>query len=552
MDSANTILKKTSCGLVALLLLGGLAPAAAQDCDMTGAYIVNLSQDEIDRNNNCLRFDDAVAQRSCVRDLLLDNLPQACRRNFDIFVPGSNQEYGAWKQFNYIFNSDNDRAHLSIQYEDAREVDNDLIDLDLGKYDQGVIDAKASLELLLDTILGDVRLGGSGADVRVFGHSKGSHAVALASEGNAYRNVEFYAFAQAARTAVDISSRSDIRPGKLGDPGYIHKLTDNLIGITWRNDEVQWMVGNGFSAGTEVPEMWGFPGYIKDERTSGTNPIIAEAFRIDHHNNYGGFYEDGRSDNDWREGEGSKDDGWPYCATGDKVAWDSNECDEGNVRFAPWFWGHHECRMQAFSMMKGAPRGSRYYIGYSGPRDRYSCRESERLIRVNYEMRYRWDVSDNQCVNKVQVEFRSLDGEQHSSFTVRGSEDNDGDWLIRRGSLNVPPHLMLRLDADLEEDGGNCSGPAQTELWINYLRLDFSHPGLGGNIDRTIIGFSEGNFAPPFTTLDNYLNTGWEQPDKSSEEYRMYFTESFNSIKLEVRERHPANGNFRKRVHLLD
>lgn len=540
--------------LFAALLLAG----TAQACDLTGAYIINLSQDEADKAvlDICTGRDSDSEVRECIKTELRIVLPRECRGAIDIFVPGSNQEFGAWKQFNYLFNTDNDRAHLSVQYQDAREADNDLKDFDLAAYDQGVLDALESLTHLLEAIRTATPSSGMGygTKVRVFGHSKGSHAVALAAENPRFAHMEFYAFAQAGRTERDISARVDIRPAKRGTPGYIHKLSENLVGITWENDEVRYMFGNDLTAGIEVPEIWGFPGYIKDTGTDGTSPILAEAFRIDHHNNYGGNYTDGLSGNDWRDGEGSRDKGWPYCATGDKIAWDSGECDETDVTFKPWFWGHPECRAETFRMMKSGAVGERYYIGNSGPRDRRSCRESERRMTARYTLRYRYNVPDKDCIHRVIVRFRDLDGRQTGAFTVNGTTDNDEKWLSATGDVVVPLHMKLELDVDLLEDAGSgtCDAFAsnESEVWIDYLRLSISEPGTARGITRSIIGYREGRGA--IRDLDEYSNTAWVASSGSQRQFDMEYSTTFNSIKIEANAEAPKSANFEKRVHLVD
>ena len=205
-------------------------------------------------------------------------------------------------------------------------------------------------------------------------------------------------------------------------------------------------------------------------------------------------------------------------------------------------------------MMKGGAVGDRYYIGYSGPRDRSSCRESQRNIEVRATMRYRWDLPDKDCINKMEVEFKSLDGDKWGSFTVEGTTRNDAEWFVKSWDLVIPHHLLLELDMDLREDndGGNCNsaGATETELWIDYLRLSMSEPGENKAVTRTVIGYREGRGT--LGTLDNYDNTAWRQPGKSSEQYRMYYSSFYNSIKIEVDSESPKKGNFEKRVHLLD
>ena len=45
--------------------------------------------------------------------------PAACTTAFDVFVPGTAAEHGAWKQFNAMFSRDTGRGYLSLQYQDA-------------------------------------------------------------------------------------------------------------------------------------------------------------------------------------------------------------------------------------------------------------------------------------------------------------------------------------------------------------------------------------------------------------------------------------------------
>ena len=54
----------------------------------------------------------------------------------------------------------------------------------------------------------------------------------------------------------------------------------------------------------------------------------------------------------------------------------------------------------------------------------------------------------------------------------------------------------------------------------------------------------------PFTTRTE--NVAWEQPNRSSEELKMYYSTLKNSIKIEGWTFRNNEGNFRKRVHLLD
>ena len=518
------------------------------ECDHIGAVIANLSQDELDKNdaNVCTSRDSDAGVEACIASQLRRDLPTSCQQRVDVFVPGTNAEYGAWRQFNTIFDTDNDRGHVSLQYEDAREADNELQDLDGAKYDQGVIDARQSLMHLLRGL----RRNGA-TDIRVFGHSKGSHAAALVADEPEFRDVEFYAFAQPGRTNVDIDSRSDIRPGRLGRLGYIEKLSSNLVGITFRNDEVSDYTGNGFN-GIAVPERWEFPGWIREDRTTGGNALKS---RIDHHNNYGGLYTDGLASNRWRDGEGSRGAWVPYCATGDKIAWDSSECDKGNVTFQPWFWGSEHCQAQAFSMMETGSVGASYYIGYSGPRAADSCRENNQRVTASFSLRYRYDVPDKDCTHRTRVAFFDLNGNYISRFTVSGTQENDETWRTATGTVTVPIHMTLRIETELlEQPGfGSCAGVFESELWIESLRLTFNRPGIGGRDTRTIIGFREGRGADVLAQdLDVFENAAWTQPNKRNEDFVMEYSSFYDSIKIEGEADAGHAGNFNKRVHLID
>ncbi len=527
---------------------GATGRVATQACDHVGAVIANLSQDELDKDNPnvCTSLDSDAEVEVCIAQQLRVALPLGCWGNVDVFVPGTNAEFGAWKQFNHIFNSDNDRGHISLQYEDAREADNDLQDLDGAKYDQGVIDARQSLMHLLRGL----RRNGA-EDIRVYGHSKGSHAVALVADEPEFRDVDFYAFAQPGRTRVDIDSRSDIRPGRLGRLGYIEKLSNNLVGITFRNDEVAVYTGSGFN-GLGVPERWEFPGWIREDRTTGANPFKQ---RIDHHNNYGGLYTDGLAGNRWRDGEGARADWFPYCATGDKIAWDSSECDKGNVTFQPWFWGSEHCQARALDLMESGSIGASYYIGYSGPRAPDSCRENNQRVTASYNLRYRYNVPDKDCTHRTRIAFFDLDGNYVSRFTVSGTQENDEVWRNATGSVSVPLHMTLRIETELlEQDGfGSCAGIFESELWISSLTLSFNRPGIGGSDRRTIIGFREGRGADLLAQdLDVFENAAWTQPSKRSEEFVMEYSSFYDSIKIEGEADAGHKGNFNKRVHLVD
>lgn len=99
-----------------------LHPAVAAACDHVGAYRVNLSQDAADLldPNICTSKIIHSQIRQCIAQQISAAIADACKSNIDIYVPGTAAEHGARKQFNHLFRSDTDRAHLVLQYDDDR------------------------------------------------------------------------------------------------------------------------------------------------------------------------------------------------------------------------------------------------------------------------------------------------------------------------------------------------------------------------------------------------------------------------------------------------
>lgn len=309
-----------------------------------------------------------------------------------------------------------------------------------------------------------------------------------------------------------------------------------------------------------MPDIWSFPGYIWQENTGGgANPLTY--LHIDHHNNYGGVYTDGISGNDWRIGESTESDNFPYCATGDQTdALLSNECKKQNASKSPYFWGTPECVAEAFRMMARGEPGDRFLIGYSGPRLPGTCRESQHLTRVSWNLRYQFNLPDKDCVYHLRFGFVDIrTGEETDSFEVEGTTENDQDWHTPSGTVFVPYHIRLKIRAWLEEDsqGGlfpDCENFVnESEAFINYLRLSFPHPGTGVGEERTIIGLGEGRGSDIlFVDLHQWDNVAWQQPSQGSEELKMYYSTPKNSLKIEGLTFRNYEGNFQKRVHIVD
>ena len=541
-------------GVGALVLASFLNPlgALAQECTMNEVFIVNLSQDEIDIDDgltcNSLATDAAI--RSCIAAEIAEALPPGCNRRFDIFVPGTKAEHGAWKQFNHLFRTNSNRAKLSLRYEDVREIEGALGLFDPAKYDQGVADARESLILLIDALQRHF----PAQEIRVFGHSKGSHSVALVAP--LFRTVAFYAFAQPGRTDRDIDTSSDaIERGKLGRAGYIEKLSENLVGITFRNDEVRDFRGSDGRAPIFVPERWDVPGFIWQDNLGG-NP--AGSYRIDHHNSYGGDYTDGgNGPNDWRDGKGSVGLNLPYCATGTQSAWSKSECSERQVRQLPYFWGTPECEAEAYRMMARGAVGDRYDIGYSGPREPGSCHQANPILEASWRMRFRWNLPDQDCDFKLRFRFREIPSNRLTGeFVVTGNTGNDSEWIVEDGTAFVPIHMRLEVQAKLVYVNRStilpsCASLLESEAFLDWLELSFTHPATGEAIQRTVIGLNEG--AGAIGDLHRSNNVAWEQPDHGSEDFTLFFDPVFeNSLKFDGPTEAGNVGNFRKRVHLIE
>ena len=68
---------------------------------------------------------------------------------------------------------------------------------------------------------------------------------------------------------------NDIRAGERGRlHGYIEKATDNLVGVTWRNDEVQHYTGSGLND-LQMPEKWSYAGYTLQHPQRGEPALVS-------------------------------------------------------------------------------------------------------------------------------------------------------------------------------------------------------------------------------------------------------------------------------------
>jgi len=508
---------------------GAVDLSAANGCERIftpdDVYIINLSQDST-TGLSCSDPDREVLA-SCVGDRIRAAFADSpsCLAAFDVFVPGTNAEDGDFKQFTHIMSPLPGRSYISVQYSDKVDITESI------QYDKGVTDAGNALDELLYTLKQRFKT----TDVRVFGHSKGSDPVARVSNYPDYSEMQFYAFAQAGRTPASIR----------GVPGYIHKLSNNLLGITWQNDEVKYY--DGGSTGFQVPEIWGFPGYINQE----SGGMTVAPSRIDHHDNYGGDY--------------SKE-AHPYCATGNKSAMlATSECKKQNgVRFAPYFWGDGECTEIAYDMMANAGVGDKHYIGYSGPRAD-GCSDNVATVDVSYDLVYRISIADLQagdCRYTMKISFEGLDSgvsrADGGAITVLSTSDTG--WKRNTGTVKMPYHMRLKVSASMVDISGalsTCSGyfGADSESYIDKLKVTFTHPASGEQVSRTLIGNAEGieYFWPQTVTGKN--NVAWR---KSSGSWGMHYgipaadPTHGGALMIKGETGGGYSGSFYKWLHLVD
>lgn len=440
----------------------------------------------------------------------------------DIFVPGIFGEDGDASQFSSIISTDAGRGYIALQYND------DPVQASSIDYDQGVTDASNALNELLYAL--QQRF--SDPDIRVFGHGKGSDAVTRVSLNSDYTDIPFYAFGQPGRTQASL----------LGDPGNIQKLSNNLVGITWQNDEVQFYGGS--ANGSQLPQNWGYPGFIN----STGDVVNLSPFRIDHHNSYG-------SD--------TTQNAFPYCATGDKSAMTNiDECkQQDGVQHVANFWGDSQCTDIVHDMMSNAAIGDRHYIGFSGPRAD-NCKDTVGTIEVEYELTYLINIADqNDCQYNLNLEFKGLNegADRADGDTVSVSSVVDTNFITDTGTIQIPYHMRLELNADMVDVSGPFSScvnflGANSEAYIETFAVSFTHPVTNEAVTRTLIGNSEG-IEYLNANVAGEDNTGW---NKVSGIWDMFFMKPSavpthqGAIVVSGATAGGNTGSFFKQVHLVD
>ena len=486
-------------------------------------YIVDLSPDS-EAPGACGILNSREQVATCVERKIRSRFADSpgCLGEFDVFVPGTNQENGDYKQFTAIVDDNPGRTYLSLQYAYEPNLLEDTID-----YDKGVTNAGNALDDLLYTL----RTRFDSPVVRVYGHSKGSDPVARLSQRAQYSDVQFFAFAQAARTPSDLRA----------SPGYMKKLSDNLVVFTWQNDEVKYYTGG--DKGTQFPETWGFPGFVN--QAGGGQTLYP--MRIDHHNNYGGSYQ-------------KKD--FPYCAAGNKSAMGiTSECRlRDGVRYLPYFWGNAECKMMVYDMMENGDIGDQHYIGYSGPRAG-GCRDTVSTVTARYTLKYSINIADqDDCKYHMELGLRgrTSGNRRDNGSTIKWSSTRDTYNRTKTGTIQVPLHMTLNWKARMEDVSGRFSkcinyAGAKSEGYIHYFRVTFRHPGTGSTVTRTLIGNQEGiEYLWP-QKLAGKNNVAWR---KSRGDWDLHFglppSYPADALMIKGSTKDKSSGEFYKWVHLVD
>ncbi len=492
---------------------------------------------------------------NCVERLIKQALPLGCRTEIDIIIGGTNQEDGNPKQFAaLVFPGDNDlglesdnRGTISIGYSPASP-------LDTINYDRGVRKSRDILGVVLRVLKERIQP----ESVRVYGHSKGSHGVALAADRvlgvDGFENYHFFAFGQAARTTIKIDDTPDMKPSKMGAAGYIQKLTNNMVGITWENDEVRDYTGDGFN-GLKPSLSIRYPGKIIGGAGLGSGvPLYT---RFDHHNTYGGGYTESSV---------------PYCYTGSGFIIGLNSSHpcvkKVQVTYPAFFWGNADCRAKSWAMLEDENAPDKIWIGTSGPRvSSTNCAPKESTVSASYSFGYRHNQADKDCHLKMSVKAFGLNspgGDDRrpngSSFSV--SQDGDlalvGSAKRKTGSITLPYNMTLQVEAYLlRESGiGNCISVAETETYIDYLRVTFKHPVTNKSVTKYLIGNAE-IAAYPGLVAQGQLKSPWK---RTSGKWDLKYDVIYSALKIEgdtyaESERSPSLVSLirlTKTIHLID
>lgn len=406
-----------------------------------------------------------------------------------ILVPGTAAEDGCAKQFRSIIRQlKNGNNIVSMDYYEER-LFGDFTGKNKRDYDWSVDLGVKALKKLLNAT--------DAADIRVFGHSKGSHIVShVASLYEDDNRVKFWAFAQPQRVS---SSKSQHR-GKLGKRGFIEKSTTNLVTINWHNDEV-WYLKDSVGA----KNAWKYPGEVNDPETSGgTN-----ANRFDHHNNYGGHY---------------TEKACPYYPTGDDSRYNDPDedtqnklfCDTRTVEFHPYFWGDQRCFDLAMAAhyqprtdgngtradpeqiwpagtasrtAAGVKVGTRHYIGTSGPRGP-NC-GTLNAMQVDIQIRYRYKYRSGNGKG-FSIRFRDFNRFEANGSTVitaikqLGKDKESGEWVDTPWERKMLPNSFIFQIDPLSAGAKNSRNNTIDIAWVKARITDPLDPSR--KIYRYVVG----------------------------------------------------------------
>jgi len=494
-------------------------------CTISDPLVINLRADT-KSEKSCLNQSNV---QQCIRDELREyyQTNPACLNFMDIYVPGTGGEDGNYNQFNWMFKNDTTRAHVSIMYENATTWDS-------ATYDTSIINGTQSLKELLKAVEAEgtntpVR------SVRVFGHSKGSHIVSHVSTLNQNKSwLKFWAYALPGRTAVSIKkNQSNAYTGPLGTPGKIEKHNNNLVTITWLNDEVQLYTGNNHK-GMMVPQAWEYPGYINDRRTRRGNVIEN---RIDHHDTYGGDSDLIDSSNKYEKN--SKDQ--KYLATGDDSAYRGTKLKS----FKPYFWGDADCRELAWQAMNVGTNEEvfdtagnsqfPYDIGPSGPRGS-GCQPSagdDVYVKIRYLL-IRKNKGYKTSFNLIFEEYSETgEGAEITRFSLPHSNKTQKDWQDFQQKIRLPYNFTIRIDPKkrlVKESKKNSKRNNTIHIaWVQVSGISNPASHRNDGIDsQYIIGPNSRKSMGAFEGQDHQKNlagankSGWKKHRNDTSNWKIY------------------------------
>ncbi len=472
-------------------------------CNKIKPLIINVRTDT-KKKSSCLNHEKASA---CIANRIQDYYSKnnsSCLKAVDIYMPGTSAEDGNYNQFNSMFNRRNNRAHISIKYENSTLHDRSF-------YDKSVINGTKALKAVLNAIKEKMP---KTQKVRVFGHSKGAHIVSHVS--TRYQNddlFKFWAFAQPGRTKVPITKNKGSFTGPLGQYGYIQKHNNNLVSISWLNDEVKLYTGDKYN-GAMVPQAWEYPGYINDKSTRKGNVLDN---RIDHHDTYGGDSE--------KVGKNRLNKDAPYLATGDDSAYGKSV----KKRYKPYFWRDRKCRDLAWQAMEASE--FTHYIGTSGPRGSNCQPRAAQAVTV----KIRYLMQRNNLKNEIdfRLVFDSYNEDGHgqkiAQVNIPRAKKSQKEWQELTVDLQLPDTFNLRIQP-IAPKGNNGSNNTIHIAWIKVSNI--KDETFKKRKSQFIVGPNNGAFEGQDhqKNLAGANKSGWKKHASDNSNWKLY--KSRESAKL--------------------